>query len=176
MQFDYNFTIEDMQAQIILNYSQTRYVNKTQTLNFTMKGDNQAFKISLLEASYNTVSNNVIVTMALCLAGLLVGLFVPKFIGLEMVLTLQLIFYSQMLVYDFEKWPVGFLQFNNFKAATGYNEFFSLTELTPSTVISKKYNQLILHKTIIENFNLSFVILLVFAAVFYLTTFLRSQQ
>lgn len=40
LMFHYNFTVEGMTAQIILNYSETRYANKTQILNFTLKGEN----------------------------------------------------------------------------------------------------------------------------------------
>lgn len=174
--FHYNFTVEGMTAQIVLNYSETRYLNKTQILNFTLKAENDAFKISELQAAYDTVSNNVIVTVVLSMTGLVIGLFLPKFIGLEIIITMQLIFYSQLLIYDFEKWPVGFVQFNNLKAATGYNEFLNLTEYTPMTVVSKKYHKLTLHKTLIENFNLNFIVLIVFVAVFYLTVFLRSNQ
>lgn len=53
--------------------------------------------------------------------GLLIGLVLPKFIGLETLITLQLIFFSQLLISDFELWPVGFSQFSNLKIATGYN-------------------------------------------------------
>lgn len=38
--FYYNFTVEGMTAQIMLNYSETRYANKTQTFNFSLKGEN----------------------------------------------------------------------------------------------------------------------------------------
>lgn len=38
--FDYNFTVEGMTAQIMLNYSETRYANKTQIFNFSLKGEN----------------------------------------------------------------------------------------------------------------------------------------
>ena len=92
-----------------------------------------------------------------------------------MIITIQLIFYSQLLIDDFDKWPAGFSQFNQLKAATGYNELFNLTEYTPVTVISKKYNKLTMHKTIIENFNLNFIILIVFATLFYMTVFFRSN-
>ncbi len=52
---------------------------------------------------------------------LIIGLLAPKYIGLEGVLTLQLIFYSQLLVYDIRAWPVGFSVFNYFRYANGYN-------------------------------------------------------
>lgn len=42
-----------------------------------------------------------IINLGITIAGvilLMVGLFTPKFIGLEMVLTLQLIFFSQFLI------------------------------------------------------------------------------
>lgn len=93
-----------------------------------------------------------------------------------MIVTMQLIFYSQILIDDFDKWPVGFVQFEQLKVATGYNDFLNLTEYTPTTIVSKKYNKLTLHKTIIENFNLNFIILVVFTTFFYITVSLRSNQ
>ncbi len=46
LSFGYNFTVEGLKAQIKLNYSETRYVNRTQLLNFTLKGDYEALKFS----------------------------------------------------------------------------------------------------------------------------------
>lgn len=39
---------------------------------------------------------------------LIIGLLSKKYIGLECVLTLQLVFYSQLLVENANKWPMGF--------------------------------------------------------------------
>ena len=55
---------------------------------------------------------------------LLIGFLTSKFIGLETMLTLQIIYYSQLLIYDISDWPSGFVFLNNFKYASGYNGFF----------------------------------------------------
>jgi len=88
---------------------------------------------------------------------------------------LQLIFYSQLLIGEFKFWPIGFDQFNNLKISTGYNAFIKLSNFYPLTDMSKKYNKLTLHKTIIENFNLSFVILVIPTAVFFVSIFIRQK-
>ena len=109
--------------------------------------------------------------------GLVIGLFVPKFIGLEAILTMQLIFYSQMLIVDNEKWPLGFvIQFKYLKTATGYNEMIELTSYLALSNFDKKYDKLSIHKTIIENFNINFCIVLFVALLFYLAVFLRSRK
>jgi hypothetical protein len=53
------------------------------------------------------------------MTGLVIGLFVPKFIGLETIITMQLIYYSQLLISDLDKWPLGFTYFTYFKVASG---------------------------------------------------------
>lgn len=63
--------------------------------------------------------------------GLLVGLFVPKFIGLETILTMQLIYYSQLLISKLDKWPVGFAYFNYLKVASGFSSVMRLTQYVP---------------------------------------------
>ena len=85
----------------------------------------------------------------LSVLGLLVGLFVPKFIGLESIITIELIYYSQLLISDASKWPVGFSQFKYLKAATGYNDLISLTYYLPSNNMNLKLSKLYVQKTII---------------------------
>lgn len=58
---------------------------------------------------------------------LMMGLITPKFIGLESILTLQLIFYSQLLIVDLAKWPPGFVFLKYLRYASGYNELINLT-------------------------------------------------
>jgi hypothetical protein len=108
--------------------------------------------------------------------GLLAGLFVPKFIGLETIITMQLIYFSQLLIVNYEEWSVGFLQFANLKAATGYNEVLDLTEYAPVTDLTKKYHRLLIHKTVLENLNVSFVVLVAVASLFYITCFAMRKK
>jgi hypothetical protein len=58
---------------------------------------------------------------------LLIGIFLPKFIGLEAILTMQLIYYSQLLIYDFKRWPLGFMYLKFLKVAAGFNEIIKLS-------------------------------------------------
>ena len=67
------------------------------------------------------------VTTLLGLIGLVIGLFLPKFIGIETIISLQLIFYSQILIINPEDWPVGFFYLKYLKMSTGYNDFIFLT-------------------------------------------------
>ena len=80
----------------------------------------------------------------ICNLLLFLSLFTPKFIGLEIILTLQLIFFSQILIYENSKFPVGFLFLSNLKYTTGFNQIFDFTEYLPKTDASRK--MLILEK------------------------------
>jgi hypothetical protein len=104
--------------------------------------------------------------------GLMIGLLSPKYIGLESLLTLQLVFFSQLLIVNPSKWPVGFMYLKYFKFSSGYNDILILTDFIPYTTSAKKMENLGIKKTIIENFNINFILLglsfLVFIIVFYL--------
>ena len=114
-------------------------------------------------------------TTLLGLLGLVLGLFLPKFIEIETIVTMQLIFYSQVLIFQSDDWPVGFFYLKYLKIATGYNDIFSLTSYVQLTNITKKFSIINLKKTIIENFNLNFVVLILFAVCFYLVSQIRSN-
>jgi hypothetical protein len=66
------------------------------------------------------------------------------------------------------------------KFSSGYNEIFKLSEYVPSTIYAKKLNHLDMKKTMIENFNINFAILmlsfLVFMVVFLLKYMKESQM
>jgi hypothetical protein len=91
---------------------------------------------------------------------LVVGLIAPKFIGLELILTLQLIFFSQLLIHDVKNWPPGFVFLKYLKYSTGFNYVFSVSQNLLTDSVSKKMSNLSLKKLVIENFNVSFVFLL----------------
>lgn len=71
--------------------------------------------------------------------GFIINFFTPKFIGFESILTLQLIFYSQLLIDDTSKWPVGFMAFKYLKFSSGFNEILSFTDYNTLSTNSKKY-------------------------------------
>jgi len=72
----------------------------------------------------------------------LIGLMTPKYIGLESILTLQLIFYSQLLISDPSKWPIGFVYLRYLKFSTGFNNIFTYTDYLPLSVMKKKFHHL----------------------------------
>jgi hypothetical protein len=102
---------------------------------------------------------------AVCLLIFIIGLFSPKYIGLELILTLQLIFYSQLLIVDPSKIPLGFMYLKYLRLSTGFNDILTLTQYEPVTLMAKKLMHLQIKKTIIENFNINFVLLFLAFAV-----------
>jgi hypothetical protein len=52
------------------------------------------------------------------------------------------------LIANFDEWPLGFSQFKSLDMATGYNNFFLISEYLPLTDISKKFNKIHLKKFI----------------------------
>jgi hypothetical protein len=179
LQFEYKFTIEGLSARAIFDYSQTRYLNDTQELKFIMKGSNAPLTFTSNLDTYKTISIVICITTVFSLVCLMFGLISPKFIGVEMLMTLQLIFYSQILIINTEKWPAGFLYLKYLKFTSGYNNLFNLTSYSQFGADSIKHWHLAMKKTFIENFNLNFVILflitIVFLIFFIINTFKQTK-
>jgi hypothetical protein len=116
----------------------------------------------------------MMVGAVICTLLLILGLVTPKFIGLEIIITLQLIFFSQILIYDNSKFPVGFLFLSSLQYTTGFNKIFDFTEYLPNTDASRKMFTLERDKLIIENFNINFAILFVAFVILMITAFIRS--
>lgn len=62
------------------------------------------------------------------------------------------------------------------KFSTGYNEILDWSGLILGSDVIVKYNFLGIKKLIIENYNISFVILLISNIAFYLTSYLRLTK
>lgn len=127
MYFYYEFTVENLKARILLNYSQTRYANTTQTLNFVMKGSDSPLEYSQHVQTYTQIETSILVMTVVSMLGLLIGLFVPKFIGLEAIITMQLLYYSQLLIKDISVWPLGFMYFKFLGIAGGYKDLIRVS-------------------------------------------------
>lgn len=86
-----------------------------------MKGSNfplvYSSNIELFQKTSYGMMGSSLVLLLLLILGMLAG----KFIGLEGIVTIQLIYYSQLLVTPYQKMPVGFLMFKYLKIANGYN-------------------------------------------------------
>lgn len=179
LEFDYNFTVEKLKARVEIKYDQTRYTHYTQQIKTTLNGVMDPLIYSENIATYNGISIMLFVGTGLSLMGLLIGLLSPKYIGLEFLLTLQLIFYSQLLINEPSKWPVGFLYLKYLKFASGYNEIFAFTTYVPLTNDAKKMQHLDMKKTIVENLNINFVIfflaLLIFIVMFIVKYFQENS-
>lgn len=80
-----------------------------------------------------------LVIIGLNFIAILISLLSPKFIGLETILTLQLIFYSQLLIDNPSKWPIGFSCFKYLKFASGFNKIFNFTDYQTLSVNTKKF-------------------------------------
>jgi hypothetical protein len=107
---------------------------------------------------------------------LVFGLITPKFIGLETIITLQLIFFSQILIYDNSKFPVGFLFLSNLKYTTGFSDIIDFSEYIPMTDSSRKMSSIKMKKLIIENFNINFAILFLCFVVLMITCLIRKHN
>ena len=166
LEFGYSFTVENLKARVEINYGQTRYSHYLQLIRPTLIGITDPLIYSDNIAVYNWISIILCVGTGLSLVGLLVGLLSPKYIGLESLITLQLIFYSQLLITDPSKWPVGFLDLKYLKFASGYNDIFAFTSYTPLTDSAKKLHHLAMQKKVCENFNINFVVLFLAFVVF----------
>lgn len=107
----YNFTIEGKSAKLYLDMSDTKYAMENFNLGFQTIGDNEPLKFNSNIALSKGADKGYIGLSVVFFSLLIAGLIAPKYIGLEAVLTLQLIFYSCLLVTDAQKYPVGFKSF-----------------------------------------------------------------
>lgn len=149
LKFQYNFNIEDMNAEILLNYEHTRYLNTTQTIKFIMKGDGEPLKVETNTETYKRLRYALLGGGALNFFGLFIGFLTPKFIGLESILTLQIIYYSQLLIYDMSKWPISFNFLKYLRFTSGYNDILQYTEYSIFDGQLRKMNILQIKKLII---------------------------
>jgi hypothetical protein len=143
------FTIEDLNATFYINYEHTQYANYVQELLFSIKGGNMPLKVVENISTYEKISSGMMAAVVINILFLVIGTLTPKFIGLESILTLHLIFYSQLLIYDLSKWPGGFVFLRYLKLTTGYSDLFQLTNLNPISTIGKKLSNLQFKKSFI---------------------------
>jgi hypothetical protein len=176
IEFDFDFNVEGLDGQLSLNYEKTQYKNETQTLNFQLKGDNYALKATQNAAAYKAIGNTMLAAIILNIICFLVGFLSFKFIGLESILTLQLIYFCQLLIFDISRWPSGFSFLQNLKYSSGFNGVLQFTEYGLFSTIAKKMHTLRIQKLLIENFDINFLILTVTFLVFLVSSILRKNR
>jgi hypothetical protein len=98
-----------------------------------------------------------------------VSLFAPKWIGVEAVLAIQLIFFSQVLIVDVTNWPNSFQAFKYFKYASGFNEVIP-SKISKNSVLSKKLSFLNFNEMFISNFLISSFILMIIFSVLWIVS------
>lgn len=106
----------------------------------------------------------------------LTGLMSFKFIGVESILTLQIIYFCQLLIFDISNWPSGFSFLKNLKYSFGFNDVLNNTEYRLFNTLAKKMHALQIKKLLIENFNINFLILAVSFLVFLVFSVLRKNR
>jgi hypothetical protein len=119
--------LENTDAKIHLNYKQTYYQDYIQTIDFKMKGYNKPLRFEGRIPVFQSIGSGILIGAAVSMLLLVLGLITPKFIGLETIITLQLIFFSQILIYDNSKFPVGFLFLSNLQYTAGFNEIIDFS-------------------------------------------------
>ena len=77
----------------------------------------------------------IFANVMLALLNFLIGIISPKFIGLECVLTFQLMYYSQLLINPWTKYPPGINSFYYLRYSNGYNDMISLSSYVPMKTI-----------------------------------------
>jgi len=127
MLVNYDHTIECSKTHLFIDLTETKYTPLSTFTDFNICGDNEPLVISEYFEIFSKTEYAYFGLSTLILIMFLIGLFTPKFIGLEAILTLQLIYYSCFLINKVDKIPVGFRTLTVLKSSTGYNDLFSLT-------------------------------------------------
>ena len=105
---------------------------------------------------------------------LFIGLFTSKFIGLEMIIGLQLIYFSQLLISNPSKWPIGFSFLKHLKFATGFSNLIQYSFYVPNSSMEAKFSNLEISKNIIENFNIGCVLLILSFLIFFISFIIEN--
>lgn len=126
---EYDMTIECQPTTIDIDLTETIYTPEKAQVKFNVCGDNEPLIISEYSAVFLKTEYVYIGVGLLLLVLLGVGLCTPKYIGVEAISTLQLVYYSCLLVTDVHKYPVGFRTFVTFKYSTGFNDIFEYTRI-----------------------------------------------
>lgn len=126
---EYDMTIECQVSTIDIDLTETIYTPEKSQVQFDACGDNEPLVMSQYSAMFLKTEYVYIGVGLMVLLLLGVGLCTPKYIGVEAISTLQLIYYSCLLVTDVEKYPVGFRTFVTFKYSIGYNDIFEYTRI-----------------------------------------------
>jgi len=126
---EYDMTIECQPTTIDIDLTETMYTPEKSQVKFNVCGDNEPLIISEYSAVFLKTEYVYIGVGLLVLVLLGLGLCTPKYIGVEAISTLQLVYYSCLLVTDVDKYPIGFKTFVTFKYSTGYNDLFTYTSL-----------------------------------------------
>ncbi len=144
-------------------------------MSFQLKGDNYALKVTQNGAAYKAIGNTMLAAIILNIICFMIGFMSFKFIGVESILTLQIIYFCQLLIFDISKWPSGFSFLNNLKYASGFNNVLHFTEYRLFNSLSKKMHALRIQKLLIENFNINFLILAATFLVFLICSIVRKN-
>ena len=172
---EYDRTIECELTTVDIDLTETIYTPEQSQVKFSACGDNEPLIISEYSAMFLKTEYVYIGVGLLVLVLLGVGLCTPKYIGVEAISTLQLIYYSCLLVTNVDKYPVGFKTFVAFKYSTGYNDLFFYTSLVLNENFTKKVFWMTLHKTVIENYSFSFIVLCLSSLTMFLTLMYRTR-
>ncbi len=93
-------------------------------LKFNLKGSNYPLIISAYNENYYQMSKLLYYFVLCCYALMLLVLFSDKFIGVEALNTLQLVYFSMLLIYNSDNWPQYFSTLLNLHYSTGLSRIF----------------------------------------------------
>lgn len=104
-----------------LSYSQEKLISLDEKLKFQLKGRNYALIVSIYNDKYITISNINFYFVAASYAVVLVFLSSDKFIGVETFNSLQMVFFSLLLIFKNSNFQAAFSTVLPLKYSTGFN-------------------------------------------------------
>ncbi len=93
-------------------------------LKFNLKGSNYPLVISAYNEYYEQLSKVQFYFVLCFYALMLLVLFSDKFIGVEALNTLQLTYFSMLLIYNNDTWPLSFSTLLPLHYSTGFSRIF----------------------------------------------------
>lgn len=153
-------------------------ISSNNLLQFQLRGSNFPLVISAFNDKYEKVSQIYFYLIIVFYAFGFCMLFSDKFIGVEAMNSLQVVFFSLLLIKDSNSWPEAFSTFLSFKLTTGLNHIV-FKQINSENMLNPSFNKfryLGIHDYFILNNIVNFIILLISSTVFLVLYIIRSKK
>jgi hypothetical protein len=122
IEIEYIESIEDSMIQLFFAYEKQHLISEDHTMRFQLKGKNYALVISGFIDKYEEIYKIQVYIVICFYLFLIVFLLSDKFIAVEGLNSLQMVYFSLLLIYQNADWPQAFSTVLPLKYSMGFNQ------------------------------------------------------